>query len=536
MLRQELSARLTVGAIIMVLLMPQFTRADDQLSATDKADLTNHLNTIADDPGWPQASVSAANNILIKSEYTAEAWNSFFSDYFSTNALTDRLHNYLVYPVFSWFDESVHLRLQEGLIHPLLNQNVENGWTTAIAGDGSTFASNPLLRQSVYYSQDMLTRMGKAETLSAVPARKQEIYDGLTNLISANPTVLKNNVTADRSSQPYFGTLRTQAHMALLANAPSASSSRPVFDPTVKTTICNTLGLTGDYAGLWNDHTVLFADNNLASACQRGTLSNFLNLIPSQLQNTNSITIHDYLGTDNSEDRLYFLERPYSGVNIFGIDVGVVSENSFPSDVQAGNVDLFSACLAHEVNHVVDHYAVQGDFVLAARRQALLAAAGNDARNYLRSMFDDGFFQQAPQEFIASIANEWFTDSSKTIELGLVRFDAGRHDPINQALFFAEIYSLGGDSTFFYNINTNGDILQQIVPLDRNTAGFIDELTFDGKQYRFDLDLEGNVLGYTIVPEPVALTLLASGGLGLVSWFGVKWKRRLGTKGDRRAY
>ena len=38
----------------------------------------------------------------------------------------------------------------------------------------------------------------------------------------------------------------------------------------------------------------------------------------------------------------------------------------------------------------------------------------------------DGFFADNPQEFFASIANQWFCDSAKTVELGAVRFAAGR--------------------------------------------------------------------------------------------------------------
>jgi hypothetical protein len=106
----------------------------------------------------------------------------------------------------------------------------------------------------------------------------------------------------------------------------------------------------------------------------------------------------------------------------------------------------------------------------------------------------------APQEFFASIANQWFADSAKTIELGLVRFDAGRTKPINQALFYAEVYSRGGDSTHFYTIDTHGEWTHEVVPVGRDLSGRIDELTFGGTRYTFSLNGAGNVMAYSTEP------------------------------------
>ena len=87
------------------------------------------------------------------------------------------------------------------------------------------------------------------------------------------------------------------------------------------------------------------------------------------------------------------------------------------------------------------------DDVLRQRNEELLQDARHNYLNYLRGMFEDGFFQQYPQEFFASISNQWFTDSRKTIIPGLARFDHGYTDPINQALFFADVYSCGMNQT-----------------------------------------------------------------------------------------
>jgi hypothetical protein len=139
--------------------------------------------------------------------------------------------------------------------------------------------------------------------------------------------------------------------------------------------------------------------------------------------------------------------------------------------------------------------------------------------NYLRSMFDGNFFQQNPQEFIASIANEWFTDSDKTFQLGLTRFASGRPEPLNQALYFAELYSVGGNTTKFYRTDTAGHIQSTDQVLRRNSLGQIDQLSVGGQQYQFLRDSSGNVLDVQIVepPKRFNLALASNGAVALAS-------------------
>ncbi|MFQ5804829.1 MAG: hypothetical protein ACE5I3_00090 [Phycisphaerae bacterium] len=479
-----------LGAVLWA--APAATWADDELSEEDHDALIYHLNIIANDPGWPQESVDAANAILASLQYTPLAWETFFTEYFTDYPFTDRLYNYLQYPVFSWFDDVVHVKLQMGLDGPLMLVNVDPDWETAIAGPGTSFADDPLLKQDLYNSQNMLTRIGMNDLLPE--QTRQAIFDHYDTLIDQHPAVLRKSVTLHRSNQPYFGMFRMQSYMTLVAAAPA-------LDQTTKAQIAATLDLTGVFASLWNDFTCLLLENNLSDDQQRQFVYDYLSLIPSGLHNTVSITINDYLGNGPPfQDQTYSPRRPYGGVNIAGLPIGWFSENSFPPDVPPGRVDVYSIIVAHEINHVVNHYYVEGDSVLGARQSALISAAGCPHLNYLRSMFPDCFFLNAPQEFFASISNQWFTKSAKTIELGLVRFDAGWLEPINQALFFAEVYSQGGNSTLFYRINLAGDITRQTILLERDANGHINELAFDGLRYTFELDAEGNVTGYTVAP------------------------------------
>lgn len=69
------------------------------LTSQDQTNLTASLTTLSS--GWVQADVERANSILIKPEYTAADWQTFFAGYFGANLLTADLYNYLQYPVLS---------------------------------------------------------------------------------------------------------------------------------------------------------------------------------------------------------------------------------------------------------------------------------------------------------------------------------------------------------------------------------------------------------------------------------------------------
>ena len=519
-----------VGAALCVLFMGQpssicHAQLSDQLTTSDAATLTTNLNIIAADSGWPQASVIAANDILSKATYPSAAWQGYFSTYFSTRPLTDRLNNYLGYPVFAWFDSTVHEKLQKGLYQPLLQQRISPAWATAASSGSATFSGNAGLRQDLHNSMAMLTNIAKSNLLSSTD--RQAVYSTASSLYGQYPSLLKRAATFNRTTQPYFATLRADLDMVILASASSSSPSRLTLTPTQRSEIATTLGLSGSAANLWENHSVLYVDNNMSNAAQYAVLDKALSLVPKTLHNTASITVNDYLGNSATyQAESLSVARAYYGVNIFGLRVGQATENSFPSDVAPGITDIFSSCLLHELNHIVDAFYIQGNPTLDARRLALISAAGNDSQNYLRSMFSNDFFTTYPQEFFASISNEWFTDSAKTMQLGLARFDAGRSQPLNQALFFADVYSQGTAETFFYSNDVLGNLTRFVVPLTRNNVGNITSMAWGEAEYRFDLDGSGNVLGYSVVavPEPSTYAL-ALMGLGVSGWAMRRRKR-----------
>jgi hypothetical protein len=156
--------------------------------------------------------------------------------------------------------------------------------------------------------------------------------------------------------------------------------------------------------------------------------------------------------------------------------------------------DTFGITLAHEVNHYIDTVFTRAHPALALRRDGLIAHAGPNCHNYLRSTFDNGYFVNTPEEFYASIANLWMADTQRTLDLALTQWQAGHDDPISQFLFFAEVYSQGGNTVPFYRLDMQGQLARVDVPVERDDSrGLITAIRTD-QPYRFILNDEGDVV------------------------------------------
>jgi hypothetical protein len=212
-------------------------------------------------------------------------------------------------------------------------------------------------------------------------------------------------------------------------------------------------------------------------------------------------TLESWVFIVNEDEGLAFGRS--GAVNITGMKIGDYSENQFPVDISAGITDGFSITAVHEFNHVVDNFLVNGDANLNHRRDQLIKQASsyqNDLQ-FLR-MSGSKFFSDNPQEFFASISNQYFTDTWHTFDLAIQRFEKGYKEPINQFLFFANIYSKNGLTTKVYALNTKGILTVNNAPIYRDLFGNITEITRRSRNivYRFILDFNGNVLYYSKEP------------------------------------
>jgi fibronectin type 3 domain-containing protein len=474
---RALSAALSLAALLLLSLLPARPVSAD-LTPDDRARLTKDLQAIS--KAWDQTSIDEANSILIKQQYSAADWEQFFEGYFAANTFTDWLLYYLMYPVFGWFDDAVHQRLQRGLF-PVLTRRISALMATHASDLGGDLAASETLQFDLFSSHKFL-RLFATDPYKNGTYRPDALYDFYKAHVLAYPQFFSHTTTLDRATQGWVGGLQVQV----------VGNFRAARTPAPRGEIAAALGLAGRHLDLWTEFGVLVLDNNGLDARQMEVIYRYDSQIPAGIAVPPILTVLDLLGMPFSHWQWLW----WDGANIGPWKVDEGSGDPFPDDAAPRTVSSFLEVLAHESTHAVAWDIEQHGLDLRARCNALLQAAGRDRMNYLRSMFEDGAFLAAPQEFLASIGNQWFCDSQNVVELGLTRFAGGRREPLNQALLFAEIYSLGGDHTWFYTGDAQASFLAARIPVTRDANGHINSLYLRPWLYRFDLDAEGNVLAF----------------------------------------
>lgn len=459
------------------------------LTEPDHKKLTSDLEALS--TAWVQESVESANKILWKPEYTRDHWREFFSTYFGNHPFTGDLLNYLQYPVFGWGPELAHVELQEG-IASVLEELVARSIKPRGRALGAALNADPVLLQTLCKATLFLNKLAGSKDLS--PETRQRLYRFHLDLI-AGCNVLSTRYTIDISKHPYLGRIRGQLYMNVADFAlpdvadPQALTLR-ALSQQAKDEIAKVISLRGQRLEIWQKHSVLVIDNNGLDARQLAGVGRLFDLVPPELHNLGVVTVREFLGED-----VDWYGHVVQSVNIGGVRIGQAKENPFPDDVPPHETCIFWGIWVHEFNHVVDFYYVKHD---NPYRKRLIEQAGSVSTNYLRSMFAGDTFVKAPQEFFASISNQYFADSLRTLELGLVRFDKGIKEPLRQFLFFADVYSLKGDQTFFYQFDTQGNIERRTVELTRDANGLINGLKTNGKHYQFVRDQDGGVVSYSV--------------------------------------
>ena len=458
------------------------------LSEDDNRTLTTNLQAIS--KAWVQEAVDSSNPILWRPEYTRAHWQKFFSGYFRKNPFTGDLLNYLGYPVFGWGPDAAHVELQEGIAVTLQELTAR---LVKQHGDnlGDALNKNPVLLETLCKVTLFMNKLAGSKDLTA--ETRKRLYRFHLDVVRRYRVFQKGHVINIRR-HPYLGRIRGQLYMNLVS-FPLGNVSDPkardlkTLPMATKSQIARAIHLTGERLEIWRKHSVLIVDNAGLDRKQVEAIRRLLELVPPTLHNLGVITVVEFLG-----EKVDWTECIACCVNIGGVRIGSAKENGFPDDVPAYHADVFWLIWAHEFNHVVDFYYVGHD---DPYRKLLIEDAGAVSQNYLRSMCGDDAFVKGPQEFFASISNQYFANSLHTLKLGLVRFDKGIREPLQQFLFFADVYSLEGDQTFFYTIDTRGKIDRQTVPLTRDANGFINSLRIGKRRYRFVRDKNGEVVRYT---------------------------------------
>ncbi len=451
-----------------------------------------NLRTISQTKEWVQTCVDECNGTFARKDISVETWEAFFGDYFRENAFTDPLRSYLWYPAFGWLSEETHDKLQRALVRPLIN-NVASAmqrhrfvWDRALVRD-------PVLYQTVMNSLRFLNWLGGDYTKFRQPSSvlpqsiKDDVFEAQCGLLSEHPRWLRAGARLNSTKEPWAASVRAQLWMNLRYVEPLGSSR--------KKRISELTGLSGLHLRIWNEYSVLLIDNGVYDRDQLTAVYSLLRAVPRQLVRLGAIgTFEDWNSVRHSGAETFFL-TPSGYISIWSGKPGegrTISE--FPKDIAELETDNFGMILAHEFNHTVREncFTVEQE----TREKQLIEEAGREAQNYLRSMFGGDVFVDGPQEFFASISNSYFADTAHLLRLGLKRFDDGRRQPLDQFLFFADVYSVGTNETRGYRLPGSGKLYSYPIPLERDAAGRIIAITVGGKSWRFVRNAEGKISDY----------------------------------------
>ncbi len=464
--------------------------ASAQLSPSDSAALTTNLNAISPS-SWPPppATVSAVSAILSRnSRLTVEGWTPYFRGYFSLQPMSRGLYDTLM-------GSAVAYPGLRGALILTLVENVDSLMSVQGNGLNASMVADPILRDDVAMSFAFVSTL-----VAWVPDAGSDVYVRYLGLVARYPAIFSASKSATLG---YIGMLRRIVWFSLV-------NARPLTTE-VKQELIGALGLTGRHRNTLEMYSTLVCDNGSLSTAQWDIIDNLLSETPPTLSDLGFISVNDFLGVFQLPPLYHFLglvRGSVNAINISGITPGQAQENSFPADATAKVVDIFSIVLAHELAHVIDNLLARTSTSYSGRHQQLIANAASDSLQYLRSTFAPGFFVQYPQEFLPSMANEWYTDATTVFELGRRRFANGRREPLNQALYLTEVFSQGSDTTLLFAFSTSSMRFNKVVsPVTRDQYGHINSLRLGDSLVTLTLDADGNALAVDLTSVGPVATL-----------------------------
>jgi hypothetical protein len=283
------------------------------------------------------------------------------------------------------------------------------------------------------------------------------------------------NARIDKTKYPYVNSIKTQFLMTGFTFAKRTGTM---------TNLAQHVRSDGMRKTLLDNYDILIIDNGGFDSKQLDAIKTYVGTIPPQIRIPVAITCFDFLIDQESNKRITVHSFRCNGsFNVFGSKVGSWSENQFPQDYKKVECDGFTIVLAHEYNHNVDSIYVASSKELVAFKERLLKMAGRDHGNYLRSMIEDGYFEKNPQEFIASLANQYFCNSKEMLQLALQKAKHGNYNQINQFILMSSIYS-DADKTCFYQTDKTGRVSSSVYPVSKRD-GLVTSISMGPSKYQF---------------------------------------------------
>lgn len=353
------------------------------------------------------------------------------------------------------------------------------------------------------YIRSVLSLGAIPEDTTYTAAEQSKVRDFYQQLFADFPALLRKGTRYSTPSQSTMAWVREKMYVTYVNSLAHVTRT---LTTEHRSSIVSALGLTGTEARIVQNYGVVNLDNSALSERQKTVIEQYLRILPARLRWLRYIMYEDFLGTipqpavplypGYTRQGTAFATGTYPIVNNFIDDIGQAPENQFPSDVEPRTVSIFSSALGHELTHNVDFNYIDKNPSLQSRLVALRQAASTNDLELLRSTVGVSFFNSSPLEFIASLANEWYTDSYHTLLLGLSRFNRNFRQPINQALYFTDVMSAGTDTTQFIATTFEGAVTAVSVPLIRDAQRRIIGLTFKDTTHSFTLNANGDVIAW----------------------------------------
>lgn len=395
----------------------------------------------------------------------------YFEKYFDQNYLNNALRVNIGYPVFYWGNN--HKNLQKALSHALMSHLEEFFAEHSSPGSISTaFRADSHRHNHIFCSLVFFVDIANSKKLSN--EYKVDILNKLTSILKLSRLGEIRYAKIDKEKYPFVNSVKTQLLLTLFSFVKQSNNLKKLAE---------SLSLPGTRKQLLGIFNVLILDNCEFDTAQLRGVGSFLRSIPKHIRMPIAITCYDKL--ISRENKLISVHsfRCNGSFNVFGTKIGRRSENQFPKDYVKIETDGFMIVLAHEYNHNVDGTYVGSAETLKRFKQRLLKKAGANHNNYLRSMFGDGFFKKNPQEFVASLANQYFCSSKDMFLYALKKAEEGNLNQINQFVLMASIYA-DADKTCFYRISKNGGVRVVAVPVEKK-GGLVSVILLEGMRYNF---------------------------------------------------
>jgi hypothetical protein len=469
-----------------------------QLPEQVASDLASQLDILAN--GWTQASANRANELLsLYEDEPLSNWEDFFATYFSDRDFSDDLDEYLTDPTFFSLTPKVRSNLQGSLFYAL-SRLQDSLWYNS--PDLSLSLSSDLeFRRSLVNINSFFNRYFKYPG-STAQVYFEEIVDYYFSFIQKNSVYLAKPNEIKLEEYPYLGIIRSQIY-ANLASFNYRDNSR-------QEEIGLTVGLhqldTSLELDLWNKYEILVCDNGLLDALQLEKILEVLAFVPRNLHQIVNLNVNDVISEDPDA------VSSIGGINLYNYKVGSRSEDGFPNGTVGSPADLFTLVFSHELCHNIDNYGlIAEEHFLEPHKFALIESAGSDRQNYLRSVNADGFFLEYPNELFASTANLYLASTQLTFQIALERMRSGRHQPLDQFLFVANVFSNNTDSTFFVNFDEEAEFQVTKFKLEKDADGFITRIWL-GEHCAFQFVLDDNKFVKEVI-EPMSTMEIADNGI-----------------------